>query len=210
MIAPDRAWFARDPVLLAPALLGASLTRHSPEGDVTVTITEVEAYRGSDDPGAHSFRGRTERTRAMFGEAGHLYCYLSYGMHHNLNVVAGHPGEGYGVLLHAGHVVAGESVARARRERTPRRTPIREHELARGPGNLGRVLDASLADNCADLLAAPWTIRVLEAPPGHLTGPRVGLSGPGGDGEQFPWRFWLPGDRSVSAYRPAVTRSRPS
>ncbi|QCR19720.1 DNA-3-methyladenine glycosylase [Agrococcus sp. SGAir0287] len=210
MTRPDRAWLARDPIVVAPLLLGATLAHASPEGRVAIRITEVEAYRGADDPGAHSFRGRTRRNATMFGEAGHLYAYFTYGMHHAINVVAGDR-EGFGILVRAGAVVEGEPLARARREARPRRSPI--VELARGPGNVAQALGATLADDGADLLGTgPWTLEVDDVartrPMPHRTGPRVGVSGDGGDGRRFPWRFWLPGEPSVSAYRAAASRRR--
>lgn len=208
MTRPERGWFARDPVALAPALLGAVVSHDSPDGRVSIALTEVEAYRGADDPGAHSFRGPTARNATMFGEAGHLYCYLSYGIHRNLNIVAGGVGEGYGVLLRAGRVTAGLEVARARRERTPRIHPIADHQLARGPGNLGTCFAATLEVDGDDLLAAPWAIELPEQAPAIAAGPRVGVSGPGGDGASFPWRFWVPGEPSVSAYRASSLPSR--
>lgn len=202
---PDRDWLARDPLVVAPLLLGAVLARDDAHGRVAVRVTEIEAYRGSDDPGAHTFRGRTARNATMFGEAGHLYVYFTYGMHHAMNVVAGQVGEGFGMLLRAGSVVEGEPIARARREAKPRRSPI--VELARGPGNLAQCFGTTLPDDGADLLAAPWSLEVGEPLP-HRAGPRVGVSGPGGDAGRFPWRFWLPGEPSVSAYRAAVQRTR--
>lgn len=208
--APDRSWLARDPVVVAPLLLGATLAHEAPEGRVAIRITEVEAYRGADDPGAHSFRGRTARNATMFGDAGHLYAYFTYGMHHAINVVAGER-EGFGILVRAGAVVEGEPLARMRREARPRRSPI--VELARGPGNVAQALGATLADDGADLLGdGPWRLAFDGAPPtrppAHRTGPRVGVSGDGGDGERFPWRCWLPDEPSVSAYRAATPRRR--
>ena len=77
------------PVLeVAPRLLGATL-RH---GEVAVRLTEVEAYDGPNDPGSHAYRGRTARNEVMFGPAGHLYVYFTYGMHHCCNVVCGPEG----------------------------------------------------------------------------------------------------------------------
>jgi DNA-3-methyladenine glycosylase len=176
-------------------MLGATLAHRTAEGRVAIRITEVEAYRGADDPGAHSFRGRTARNATMFGEAGHLYAYFTYGMHHAINVVAGDR-EGFGILVRAGAIVEGEPLARRRREARPRRSPV--VELARGPGHVAQALGATLAVDGA----------LPTHPLPHRTGPRVGVSGEGGDGARFPWRCWLPDEPSVSAYRAATPRRR--
>ncbi|MBD3782909.1 MAG: DNA-3-methyladenine glycosylase [Micrococcales bacterium] len=186
----------------APALLGARLT-HS---RVTIRLTEVEAYAGAADPGSHAFRGRTPRTAVMFGPAGRLYVYFTYGMHFCANVVCGPEGEASAVLLRAGEVVEGREVA------SGRRAGVRERDWARGPARLAVTLGLGRDENGLDLLN-PTTDGVLgvgEPPdPGRIrTGPRVGVSGDGGDGARFPWRFWLDGEPSVSAYRPAVRRRR--
>lgn len=77
---------------------------------MSIRITEVEAYAGERDPGAHTYRGKTNRNKTMFGPAGHLYCYFTYGMHHALNLVAGQPGQPYGCLIRAGDVVGGTDI----------------------------------------------------------------------------------------------------
>ncbi|MDO5083227.1 DNA-3-methyladenine glycosylase [Arachnia propionica] len=200
----SREWFDQPVVALAPQLLGGLLVRTTTEGTVAVRITEVEAYAGADDPGSHAFRGMTPRNATMFGPPGHLYCYLSYGVHFNLNVVCDGEGVGTGCLLRAGEVVDGLALARGRRSARPRRTRLLDHQLARGPGNLGQALGSSRQADGADLMGEQWSWwRPEVAPTTWLTGPRVGVSGPGGDGERFPWRFWLPDEPSVSAYRRA-------
>ena len=200
-----------DPVVVAPRLLGATLHGRG----VSVRLTEVEAYRGEGaDPGSHAFRGRTPRTEPMFGPAGTIYVYLSYGMHRCLNLVCGPEGEAGAVLLRAGEVVEGAQLAAKRRAAAaPRRTGecasriIAPRDLARGPARLATALGIELTDSGGMLATAPLTLEPGPlAPPEHIvSGPRVGVSGAGGTAE-FPWRFWLAGEPTVSTYRPAVTR----
>ncbi len=209
MTAPvvDRARLARPVLDVAPDLLGAVLVHEPPgAGRVAVRLTEVEAYAGEDDPGSHAFRGRTPRTEVMFGPAGHAYVYLSYGMHWCLNVVTGSPGRASAVLLRAGEVVDGLALAGERRPsaRTAR-------DLARGPARLAAALGVGREHYGADLCAPGAALRLERASAGPAgvvrSGPRVGVSGSGGDAVAHPWRFWLDGEPTVSAYRPAVARA---
>ena len=198
-----RAFFARDVLTVAPQLLGTSVTA----GGVTVRLTEVEAYAGQLDPGSHAFRGPTPRTEVMFGRAGHLYVYFTYGMHWCANVVCGHPGTASAVLLRAGEVVAGHDVAAVRRP------GIRERDWARGPARLAATLGLTGADSgvdaCGRRREPRFDVRTAPVDPSQvLSGPRVGVSGPGGDAAAYPWRFWLEGEPSVSPYRPGRPRSR--
>jgi DNA-3-methyladenine glycosylase len=195
LITAPRAYFARDPVELAPLLLGAVLSYDTDDGRVAIRISEVEAYRGVGvDPGSHSFRGKTPRNSVMFGEAAHLYTYFTYGMHTCLNVVAGHRGESAGCLLRGATVVEGIELARSRRPGAS------DRDLARGPARLSKALGVPLAAGGSDLLAPPFSLEVLSSPVLYATGPRTGVSGAGG-GAAFPWRFWIPGDPGVSPYR---------
>ena len=194
-MAPELATLLQRPVLeVAPALLGAIL-RH---GDVAVRLTEVEAYDGADDPGSHAHRGRTARNSVMFGPAGHLYVYFTYGMHHCCNVVCGPEGAASAVLLRAGEVVEGLETARQRRPRSP------DRDLARGPARLCRTLDIDLRNNGARLDAPPLTLRPGPVPDVVSTGPRVGLR----QAPDRPWRFWLPEEPTVSQYRSAAVLPR--
>ncbi|MGC1209355.1 MAG: DNA-3-methyladenine glycosylase [Ornithinimicrobium sp.] len=194
-----------DPVVVAPALLGGVVSH----GEVSIRITEVEAYRGNDDPGSHAFRGPTPRSQIMFGEAGRAYVYFSYGMHHCLNVVCGRCGTAGAVLLRAGEVVDGEMSARRRRDRG-RNTPHPHRDLARGPARMTSALGVDLEQNGIDLCDPESALRLevglVMDRVAVSAGPRVGVSGPGGDGSAYPWRFWITGDPTVSAYRPATPR----
>ncbi|MFI5427832.1 DNA-3-methyladenine glycosylase [Aeromicrobium sp. UC242_57] len=172
----------------ARSLLGRVLHGHG----VAVRITEVEAYGGTEDPASHAFT-RTPRSEIMYGPPWRLYVYRSYGMHFCANVVTGPTEQAAAVLVRAGQVVSGLDVARARRPGVP------DEGLARGPGNLARTLGLTLDDLGADLLASEG-VRLgplVDSAPPVTAGPRVGVS----KAADVPWRFWISGDPTVSAYR---------
>jgi len=201
-----RAFFARPVLEVAPELLGCTVSH----AGVTVRLTEVEAYDGANDPGSHAFRGQTPRTRVMFGEPGGLYVYFTYGMHWCANLVCGSTGAASAVLMRAGEVVGGLETARARR------VGVTDRDLARGPARLTMTLALTRDQNGIDTAAAdsPLVLRAARTgvvpgqPPDAAvrSGPRVGVSGPGGDAAAYPWRFWLEGEATVSEYRRATVR----
>ena len=193
--------FAGHALDIAPRLLGAVLRVRG----VAVRLTEVEAYGGpGEDPGSHTFRGLGRKNATMFGPPGHLYVYFTYGMHWCANVVCSPEGDASGVLLRGGEIVEGIEVARARRA-----SARRDAELARGPARLTVALGITGADDGAELGDGEHSLELLTTPfTAFSTGPRTGVSGPGGDASAFPWRFWLPGEPSVSPYRPHVPKRR--
>jgi DNA-3-methyladenine glycosylase len=184
----------------ARALLGSTLSANG----VTVRLTEVEAYAGTGaDPASHAHRGRTARNAVMFGPAGFAYVYFTYGMHWCLNVVTGTEGTASAVLLRAGEVVAGLDKARARRPAIRR-----DVDLARGPARLCATLGIGRETYGLDLLDPDGPVHLT--PPGRPVprtavgaGPRVGVTG----AHDLPWRFWITGDPTVSAYRRHTPRS---
>jgi DNA-3-methyladenine glycosylase len=180
---------------LAPLLLGWRLVSESAQGRVAVELTEVEAYAGVSDPASHAYRGPTRRNEVMFGPAGRLYVYLSYGLHWCANVVVGPDGEASAVLLRSGRVVEGADLARRRRGPS-----VPDRSLARGPACLTRALAITRDSNGADLLAGGvLRLQPARAVPeaGIGSGPRVGVS----SAADVAWRFWIIGDDTVSAYR---------
>ncbi|WP_076465966.1 DNA-3-methyladenine glycosylase [Actinomyces mediterranea] len=196
----------RDALAAAPFLLGATLSVLGPTTAVSVRLTEVEAYLGEHDPGSHAFRGRTARNSSMFEAGGRIYVYSIYGMHHCANIVCGPAGSASAVLLRAGEVTRGVEAARARRPRAQRDT-----DLARGPARLCTALGLTREDDGALLGEAGGRARLAlpeepVAPAMIRRGPRTGVTGPGGDGGAYPWRFWIDGDPTVSAYRAAAPR----
>jgi DNA-3-methyladenine glycosylase len=182
---------------VAPRLLGGLLHGRG----VTVRLTELEAYTGETDPGSHAFRGPTPRTRIMFGPPGTLYVYFSYGMHVCANVVCSPEGEASAVLLRAGEVVNGLELARSRRA-----TSKSDADLARGPARLCVALGISLADDGDELVSGPIRLEPpADSPLMVASGPRTGVSGAGGT-DRYPWRFWIPGDPTVSPYKASARR----
>ena len=190
-----RDFFERPARVLAPRLLGCFL--RTPE--VTIRITEVEAYEGASDPGSHAFRGKTRRNATMFGPAGHLYVYRHMGLHSCCNIVA-ESAASNGCLLRAGEVVDGLEVARQRRSSAG--VTRRDTDLAQGPGRFTVALGISYLDDGLDLCAPDGPIAIHDrlAEPEIVNGPRIGLRPEATTPEELHLRFWIPDDPHVSGF----------
>ncbi|MCJ7725437.1 MAG: DNA-3-methyladenine glycosylase [Acidimicrobiia bacterium] len=177
------------PVLeAARGLLGRRLISEIDGARCEVVLTEVEAYGGGSDPASHAFRGPTPRTGVMFGPAGRLYVYLSYGVHWCMNVVTGPAGEAAAVLLRGGRAVAGLEIMEQRRGRS-------DH-LVDGPGKLCQALGVTGTQDGVSLFDG--VVRIGSQPPvaGRiLSTPRVGIS----KAAERPWRFVLEDQGVMSA-----------
>ena len=211
----DRSFLRRDPRAVAPELLNKLLVRRddragpaigADEAEEAATgagndggglrvgrIVEVEAYCGAADPGSHAYRGMTPRNRTMFGSAGGLYVYFSYGMHWCANVVCGDDGDGVAVLLRALAPVAGVDAMRAARPRARR-----DRDLCSGPAKLCQAFGLDGSYDGADLVRGDrgvWLADDGTPPPArpHQT-TRIGLTA----GAEHPWRWCVPGDPNVS------------
>ncbi len=180
----DLAELLERPVLeVAPRLLGMTIRTRVDGAPVAVRLNEVEAYVGAQDPASHAYRGRTARNGAMFGPAGTLYVYRSYGIHWCMNVVTGAENVPHAVLLRGGVVVAGEAIAAARRGR--------HTHLADGPGKLTQALGVTGDHDGTSLLTGPVLLEPTKPPGGSrvTTTPRIGIS----KAVEQPWRFVLDG-----------------
>ncbi len=193
-----RPFYERDPRLVAPELLNKILV--APDGR-SGRIVEVEAYCGTDDPAAHSFRGRNKRNGAMFGPAGHLYVYFTYGMHWCANAVCGDVGEGVGVLIRALEPLTGLDLMR--RSRPGAR---RDEDLCSGPARLAQALGISGADDGADLVDGKQGFRIGDAglapPENPGISPRIGIS----KATEEPWRWYVRDNPHLSRH-PALNRA---
>ena len=182
-----RPFYERPTAEVARALLGKVLT-HGPAAGI---IVETEAYPGRDDLASHSARGITARTRVIFGEPGHAYVYLIYGMYECLNLVTEPDGAPGCVLIRALEPVAGIELMRQRRPAAGKL-----EDLARGPGRLTMAMAITRAHYGIDVTRGSLVVRE-PATPGALeiqVTPRVGIR----VCAERPLRFILRGNRFVS------------
>jgi DNA-3-methyladenine glycosylase len=199
-----REFLARDSRLVAPALLGKVLAFGPRRG----RIVEVEAYAGGEDPGSHAYRGPTARNAIMFGPAGHLYVYFTYGMHWCANVVTGPPGVGQAVLLRAVAPLAGLEEMRAARP-----AARSDRDLCSGPSKLCQAFGIVGTHDGTDLTVpradGPWLADDGTPPPADPgVSARIGLAV--GKGDRSPWRWFVAGDPNVSPGRPGIPPRRRS
>ena len=168
--APDEA---------APLLLGNLLVSTIDDEIVRMRITEVEAYKGAEDPASHAYRGRTDRNGSMFERPGTLYCYRSYGIHTCANTATGPVGTGWGVLIRGGEIVEGQAVAKRRRGR--------QDDLSNGPGKVCQALGITLDRDGTDLFDPTSVVHLESGEPPEIVvaTPRIGIS----KAKQRPWRF---------------------
>lgn len=200
----------------APLLLGCTLTRtitlNGEKHKLVARIVETEAY-DQDDPASHAFGGPSERNAAMFGPAGHLYVYVSYGMHHCCNVVCGPEGFGSGCLVRAVEPLEGVEVMRVLREagragkahtghvgkeqaERARKHPLKLRDLTNGPGKVCAALGIDKELYGHDLTVEPLVLEFAPLLPGETIGssPRVGIS----KNIDAPKRFFIEGNEFVS------------
>jgi DNA-3-methyladenine glycosylase len=187
-----RAFYNRPATEVARALLGTVLVHATASGGITSgRIVETEAYLGLQDRAAHSWRGITPRTRVMFGEPGHAYVYLIYGMYECLNVVAEPEGSPGCVLIRALEPL--EGIARMQRRRPGARGV---ENLANGPGKLTLAMGITRRHNGTDFTSGLLTIHAPARPQALRIGvsPRIGIR----HCADWPLRFFIDGNRFVS------------
>jgi len=178
-----RDFFARDVHDVARELIGATLL----VGGVGGTIVEVEAYH-HEDPAAHGYGGRTERNATMFGPAGRVYVYRSYGIHWCMNFVCADVGEADAVLLRALEPTHGLEEMRARRGLE------NERLLCAGPGRVCQALGVTREHDGLPVDRAPFALSARQEEAEIVTGPRVGIT----KASELPWRYGLAGSPFLS------------
>lgn len=168
IVRPERSFFTRDVLEVAPGLLGKILAVKSDKDLIRrFTISETEAYRGSDDRACHASKGRTPRTEIMFHQGGRLYVYFVYGMYWMLNIVTG-------------------------MENDPQAVLIRGLKGCTGPGRVSKLIGVDKTFYGEDIITSPriW-IEDQGIIPAYKTGPRIGINYAGEPWKSYPWRFYL-------------------
>ena len=173
---------------VAPRLLGCVLERTFREGVVRVRIVETEAY-DQTDAASHSYKGRTPRTDVMFGPAGHLYVYFTYGMHYCCNIVTGQEGEGSAVLIRAVEPIEGDEILEQYRHTSG-------VNLTNGPAKLCQALSIDKSFNGHNLGTSP--LKLILQPElsenSLIQTTRTGIT----QAKDMPWRFYIKGSPYVS------------
>lgn len=183
-----RDFYERWVVNVAKELLGKLLIRRINSQILIGRIVEVEAYRGSDDPASHAYRGKTERNKVMFDRGGLAYIYLAYGIHRLLNITAEPPGEPAAVLIRALEPIRGIETMMKFRGTSDLRA------LTSGPGRLTEALSIGLELNGLDLTTSNELFIADEGFGGFeiASSPRIGVK------DERRWRFYIAGNRFVS------------
>jgi len=210
----ERSFYEGDSVKIAPRFLNKLLVRCDPSGRTLISgrIVEVEAYRGPDDPASHAYKGLTRRNAVMFGPAGRMYVYFTYGMHWCANLVCGSEGVPQAVLLRALAPVEGIDLVRAARGASSRvgagvgvgSRIMPDRDLLSGPARLCQGLGITGADDGADLVDGDRHLVLVDdgikppKKPGKSV--RIGIR----VAADLQWRYWVPGEPNVSRGKPAT------
>lgn len=186
-----RDFFKRHTVSVAKDLLGHFLVRKLGENYLVGKIVEVEAYRGEDDPGSHAYRGVTPRTKIMFGEPGHAYVYLIYGMYYCLNVTTEPEGKAGAVLFRAVEPIEGIEIMKRNRSVNDLR------KLTNGPARLTIAMQIDRSLNGIDMTKI-GPLFIAENPEKGdfeiVETTRIGIK----VGLEKPWRFYIKSNPFVS------------
>jgi DNA-3-methyladenine glycosylase len=185
-------FYERDTVSVARDLLGKNLVRRVADSFLIGRIVETEAYRGSDDPASHSFRGMTKRNEVMFGKPGKAYVYFTYGNHYCLNIVTEEEGVPAAVLIRA--VEPLERIEEMRKNRGVENIL----EIASGPGKLTRAFQITKSENGSDITKMSSLLTLCEAIEHQqfevVQTTRIGIK----VATELPWRFYIQGNPYIS------------
>jgi DNA-3-methyladenine glycosylase len=191
----NRSFYSRNVLVVAKELLGKILVKRNGSKLLSGRIAEVEAYDGSIDQAAHTFRGITERNKIMFGAGGFLYVYFTYGNHYCCNVVTGKEGSGTAVLIRAVEPVAGIDVMVKNRFGRELLNEKEKFNLTSGPGKVCRAFAITMEHYGTDLTGDEIYILNSKIKPEEIAvSGRIGII----KSVDLPWRFYIKDNPYVS------------
>jgi DNA-3-methyladenine glycosylase len=200
--AVPRAFFNRDPKVVARELLGKVVVRRNPRKLLAGRIVETEAYLGWQDPAAHAYSGQTARNAVLFGPPGHAYVYFIYGNHYCLNFSCEPQGRAGSVLIRALEPLAGERQMALNRD-LDLSSPRNRRLLTSGPGRLAEAMGITRErDNGKDVVRGSDLLLMDDGtvPQQILATPRIGIR----KAVEQPLRFVIAGNEFLSGTRVAV------
>jgi DNA-3-methyladenine glycosylase len=195
-----RAFFNRDPRIVARDLLGKLIVRREGRKQLAGRIVEIEAYLGACDLAAHAAAGNTARNAVLWGPPGHAYVYFIYGVHYCLNISCLPEGEAGCILIRALEPVSGvREMADARGLADLDLTSMRElRKLANGPGKLCEALGITRPrDNGKDMVSPTSDLQVMSdgfRVQEVAVTPRIGIT----KSAELPLRYVIAGNDFVS------------
>jgi len=192
----NKEFYLRDVCLVAMDLLGKLFVKFENNTILSGMITEVEAYDGKFDLASHSNSGMTKRNKDMFSEGGITYVYLTYGIHHCLNVVTGDKGYGAAVLIRSMEPIDGISIFAKRRFNKKNINEYEFNNLLNGPGKICQAFNLNRNDSGKDLMSKELFIcNYKSLDKNHIaTSKRIGIS----KSIDLPWRFYISNSKFLS------------
>jgi DNA-3-methyladenine glycosylase len=192
----QRNFYTRNVITVAKELLGKILVKSDSQTLLAGIIVEVEAYDGSVDESAHTFRGKTKRNEVMFNEGGYFYVYFTYGNHFCCNVVTGKKGKGTAALIRAVEPLTGIEKMALNRFGKKQITQKEKLNLTSGPGKVCKAFSINKKYSGIDLTGKK--VFLLDAPKVKnkdiVITKRIGIT----KSADLPWRFYIKDNPFVS------------
>lgn len=189
-------FYNRNVTTVAKALLGKIFVRKTMHGTLSGKIVEVEAYNGKNDKASHSYNGVTNRNQVMFGNAGNLYVYFTYGMHYCANIVTGKDNFGAAVLLRALEPIEGISIMSINRFGKETTSDKELINLCNGPAKICQAFNIIRENNGANLCSDEFYITNSSNVPKSkiISTTRIGIK----KSIDLPWRYYIKDNLYVS------------
>lgn len=188
-----REFYQRNAIEVAKDLLGLVLVHKTEQGITKGKIVEVEAYMGTIDAAAHSYKTKSPRTNVQYQEGGYAYVYLIYGMYYCMNIVTNKPDVPEVVLLRALEPLEGIDLMKERRKTD------KLLNLCSGPGKLCTAMAIDKSTYGMDLCGDTFYLEIPESRENIdvEASKRINIDY-AGEAKDYLWRFTIKGNKFIS------------